>query len=76
MAIQTFDTESGAKIVDAIADHLFWTIRELSDKQLEAVIGTAKRATTTNCSCIRYDAVKTILPLALEEKRDRSCRNK
>lgn len=75
MSGQKFNTSSGTKIVDAIADHLFLTVRDLSDEQLAATIQVSKKSNSTNCPWQRFDAVKSILPFALEEKRDRACRN-
>jgi hypothetical protein len=70
-----FETVSGVRILDTIADHLYSTVHELTDEQLTATIASAKRVTIQNCPYQRFDAVKAILPFALEERRDRGCRS-
>jgi hypothetical protein len=65
---------SGTKLLDGLADQLFYSIRLMTDEQLESLLKAAKRVTSTNCPWIRAFAAPAVRDFANEEKRDRAAR--
>lgn len=58
-------------LLDEIADAMFFKIRGLSDHDLKKVAAANQRASTTNCSWIRFAVKGAVFTFIEEELRNR-----